>query len=166
MFFRRFFFVILFGLLLFIGFSGMRHQAGFAQGYEQGYTAAAQDFAPVESAAGSAAGAAAEFPSAPATSYRPGWGWGFYPVFGFFGLIFKFFLVFAAIGFFMKLLFFGFGRRRRWHGHKSGPGGHHRHWGKWDSASRPRRDPDNQPQKGDDDYEKQPEDVEPDVRSY
>ena len=165
MFFRRFFFTILFGLLLIIGFAGMRHQSGYAQGYEQGYADAAQAFTAESAAemAGQSEGQTAEqtAPTAPAAIYRPGGSGG---LFGVFGFLFKLFLIFAAFAFFMKL--FIPGRRRRWRGCRSGFRGHRRHWGKWDHHHGGPHQREKQPQKGEEGYEKQPEDVEPDVRSY
>ena len=67
----------------------------------------------------------------------PGWGWGTFTILGIFGVFFKFLLTLMVLGFFMKML--GFGRYHRWYR------GHGR---RWDEGA----------------TEKQPEDVEPDIR--
>ncbi len=133
MFFRRSFFFVLFGLVLVFGLFGMRQRSNFAQGYAEGYAAAQQaNSAEMSESDGAVAGAAEPAQTDP---YRRGWG--FFPILGFFGLLFKFWLMLMIFGFFMRML--GFGRRRCWH---------RGHW----------RGSDKQP------YEKQPEDVEPDIR--
>lgn len=161
MFFRRFFFAVFFVLLLFFGLAAMRHQSGYARGFEQGYAAAAQDFAAEK-------GTESAEPAQPAPAAPGHQSWGLFPGVGLFGMFFQCLLILAAFAFFMKLLFFG--RRHRWKDHRSGPWSHHGHWGKWGHhhGRSPGREDGSQkrPQKGDDDYEKQPEDVDPDVRSY
>ncbi len=129
MFYRRSIFALIFGLLLLFGLSSAWQRSNFNAGYNVGYAAAQQ--------AGSATGeTAGEAPAPPAAPAGPRWGWGFFPVFGFFGLLFKFWLFLMLFGVFFKV----FGRVRRrsyhdaWHRHKPPP------------------------------YEKQPEDVDPTIQ--
>lgn len=139
MFFKRFFFFGLLALLIFALLGG-RARTRFAEGYTQGYAAGLQAASPQ---AGETAGEAPVARPPESARIERGWhGWGLFPFFGFFALLCPVFLLFFA----SSLIF---GRRRRWRGHHwcggHGPGGGwpgHKH-------TRP---------------EKQPEDVEPDIR--
>lgn len=145
MFFRRGHFIRMF-LLLFLALMlvGAVVSVAGRGSYGEGWT---DGFAAAQAAAGDDGGTAAPAPAPQATPYR---GWGFGPIGWFFGGVFKFFLFFLLFGFGLKLLggLFGWGHWRR-HRHK---GGHYRPW--------------HGPGDRDEPYEKSPEDVEPDVRSF
>jgi hypothetical protein len=139
MFFRRSIFFVLLVLLLLGGLFGLRQQPDFERGYSEGYAAALQAN-PAETgqpAAESSGSEASRAQPARPTPYWPGWGWGTFTILGIFGVFFKFLLTLMVLGFFMKML--GFGRYHRWYR------GHGR---RWDEGA----------------TEKQPEDVEPDIR--
>ncbi|MEM7112599.1 MAG: hypothetical protein AAF614_09200 [Chloroflexota bacterium] len=160
MFFRRF---VVGGLLLMLVFGalgGMRrntYHAGYERGYEAGLREAASESA--ESAtdgkatSGQESGEEGQNGRSEHSHYHSryhghGYGhghhWGFAP-FGFFGFLLKFFFFM----FLMKMLFkfLGWGRWR--HGHRP----------PWDKGGK------GDDESGEEPYEKQPEDVEPDVRS-
>lgn len=160
MFLRRFVVGGLLALLVLGSLGGMRRN-NYSSGYEAGFLAG-QQAAAVASEAPKAD--SAEAPKASAAESEAengrsrhghhghyyghghyGHGWGFSPFAFFIGGLFKFFFFFMLMGMIFK--FFGF---RRWrHGHRP----------PWHKG--PGNDEDN----GDSTYEKQPEDVEPDIRS-
>jgi hypothetical protein len=138
MFFRRSIFFVLFGLMLIFGLLGLRQRSSFARGYSEGYTTAQQQANANDTGESAAETSGAEAsPARPPQAYPRMHGWGFFPLFGIFGFFLKFWLMFLIFGFFMKML--GFGRHRGWH---------RGHWCKGEEEPR----------------EKQPEDVEPDIR--
>ena len=140
MFFRRSFFIVLFALLLLFGLFGLRQQSNFDQGYSEGY-AAAQQVNSTESGEPAAETSGNDGNPAEAAERHPyRRGWGYFSILGFFGFFLKLWLMFIIFGFFMRMLGFGRCRTR-----------HRRHWGHWSKW-------------GNSPYEKQPDDVEPDIR--
>lgn len=139
--------------LLFVGFllvmvSGLFNRGAYRDGWLDGYVAG-QTVESGETAA----------PAVPVPATR-GPGWGDHPVGWFFGGILKVFLFMMLFGFLFKMVLFGlFGRRWRKHG-GHGKRGHHRHGHGHGRVHRKWHDDDE-----DEPYEKQPEDVEPDIRT-